>query len=199
MKEKLYRRSGLVFLLLSWAAIASAQATGQGITVHFDPAQTEIHWTLRDVLHNVHGTFRLKGGVVTFDPSTGSANGELLVDLDSGDSGSAARDRAMKKNVLETATYPEAIFHPEKISGTLYPGSTQQLTVDGTFTIHGKDHPLRLIMSAQMTGSTHLVATTRFVVPYVAWGMKDPSTFVMRVGKQVDVDVKAQGAVDGLQ
>lgn len=199
MKDKLHRRSGLAFLLLSWAAMASAQATGKGITVHFDSAQTEIHWTLRDVLHNVHGTFRLKGGVVTFDPSTASANGELLVDLDSGDSGSAARDRAMKKNVLETATYPEAIFHPEKISGTLHPGSTQQLTVDGTFTIHGKDHPLRLVVSAQMTGPRQFVATTRFVVPYVAWGMKDPSTFVMRVGKQVEVDVKAQGAVDGLQ
>ena len=106
--------------------------------------------------------------------------------------------------MLETTTYPEAIYHPEKVSGSLKPaslksGSTQQLTVNGTFTIHGKDHPLQLIVSVQMTDPTHLTATTHFVVPYVAWGMKDPSTLVLRVGKKVDVDVKAQGSVEGIE
>lgn len=186
-------------LLLLLTNLLSAQTTGKGITVHLDPAQTQIRWTLSGLLHTVHGIFRLKGGVLTFDPATGAAEGELLVDLDSGDSGSAARDRAMKNNVLETATYPQAIFHPEKISGSLHAGSTQQLTIDGTFTIHGKDHPLQLIVSAQMPDAAHVTATTHFAVPYVAWGMKAPSTFVLRVGKQVDVGVKAEGAVEGLQ
>ncbi|MGC2582760.1 MAG: YceI family protein, partial [Acidobacteriaceae bacterium] len=147
----------------------------------------------------VHGTFQLKGGLLSYTPGTGAAEGELLVDLDSGKSGSAARDRRMKQAILQTQTYPEVIFHPEKATGTLRPGSAQQVTVDGTFTIHGHDHPLRLIVSAQMTDATHVHLTTHFVVPYVQWGMKDPSTFVFRVARQVSVDVTADATVENMQ
>lgn len=200
MKLRLLRQTVIACaLLLGTLALLSAQSQPQQITLHFDPSHTQIHWTVDDVLHTVHGTFQLKGGLVTFDPATGAAEGELLVDLDSGDSGSTARDNRMKKDVLETQTYPEAIFHPEKVSGTLRPGSTQQVTVNGTFTVHGQDHPLRLVVSARMTGSTSVHLTTHFVVPYVQWGMKDPSTFVLRVGKQVPVDVTADTTVEGLQ
>lgn len=197
MRKRRNPRSAAAALVLSLCAgVALAQQPQKQITVHFNSAQTQIHWTLSDVLHTVHGTFNLKGGVLTFDPATGAAEGELLVDLDSGNSGDKTRDRLMKKNVLQTETYPQAIYHPEKIAGVLRPGMTQQMTVDGTFTIHGKDHPLRMIVQAQMSGDGQVTATTHFAVPYVAWGMKDPSTFILRVGKQVDVDVTAHGSVD---
>jgi len=198
MRPQLLRRAIPACALLLSAPLLLAQAQPRPVVLHFDPAHTQIHWTLADILHTVHGTFQLKGGLASFTPATGAAEGELLVDLDSGNSGNAARDRRMKKDILETQTYPEAIFHPEKVSGTLRPGVIQQVTVDGTFTIHGHDHPLRMVVSIQMTDATHAHLTTHFVVPYVQWGMKDPSTFVLRVGKQVAIDVTADATVENL-
>jgi polyisoprenoid-binding protein YceI len=195
-----FRRIAMACALLSGSVpFLSAQTQAHPVTLHFDAAHTQIHWTLGDILHTVRGTFRLKSGLVMFAPATGAAQGELLVDVDSGDSGNATRDQRMKKDVLQSQTYPEAIFHPEKISGGALSGSIQQVTVSGTFTIHGRDHPLSLVISTQMTDKTHAHLTTHFVVPYVQWGMKDPSTFVLRVGKEVSVDVTADATVEGLQ
>jgi polyisoprenoid-binding protein YceI len=169
----------------------------QKLTVHLDPAQTEIHWTLTDTLHTVHGTFKLKGGMMTFDPKTGMAEGEMLVDADSGDSGWAQRDKAMKKNVLETSRYPMVSFHPAKVAGEPKSGNIQDVTVDGTFNIHGADHPLRMGVKVQMDGD-RMIAITHFVVPYVDWGLKDPSTFMLKAGKQVSIDVVAHGTIEGM-
>lgn len=184
-----YRRSYILFAALLVCSGARAQ---QKIAVHLDPAQTEIRWTLGDVLHTVHGSFKLKGGLLTLDPVTGTAQGEILVDADSGDSGSKKRDDLMKKNQLETGKYPQVIFHPEKFSGNLPGSGTGDLAVSGMFNIHGVDHPLTLHCKVQVAGNK-VTATTHFVVPYVEWGMKNPSTMMLRVSRQVDVDVTAHG------
>lgn len=164
------------------------------MTLHFDPAATTINWTLKDILHTVHGTFRLKGGLVTLDEKTGEADGEIIVETASGESGNDTRDRRMKDDILESKKYPEAIFHPEKVTGVVRAGQTQTVTVEGTFTIHGVDHPLFLQVKTTLDGNT-LTAQTSFEVPYVAWGMKDPSTLMLRVGKIVQVDVDAQASL----
>jgi len=187
----------LVAILSCFAQMGWAQSSAAKVSVHLDPQKTEIHWTLGTTLHTVHGTFRLKGGVMTFNPATAAAEGEFLVDVTTGESGNSSRDSKMQKEVLESGKYPQAFFHPVKVSGELKPGSPQNVTVDGTFNIHGADHPLTLQMTVQLNG-TGASATTHFTIPYVAWGMKDESTFLLKVDKEVTVDVTAQGTVDGL-
>jgi polyisoprenoid-binding protein YceI len=171
-----------------------AQAQNRSIRVVLDPAQTEIHWKLSG-LHPVHGTFKLKSGEFLFNPKTGTAEGEILVDATTGESGNAARDKRMQDEVLESNRYPAIFYHPTEIKGPFKAGEgTQDLTAEGTFNIHGADHPLELPLKVQITADT-ATATTRFTVPYVEWGMKNPSRLLRRVSKQVEIEVTAKGTI----
>ena len=188
-----FRYASVALASLLAVVSAGAQAAPSKLTLHFDPA-TKINWTLTSTLHTVHGTFQLKGGLVTLDEKTGVAEGEIIVETASGESGNSSRDRRMQKDVLESAKYPEAIFHPQKVTGTVRDGATQTITVAGNFTLHGADHPLTLQVKTELSGDT-LTAKTSFVVPYVEWGMKDPSTLMLRVGKQVNVEVDSRATL----
>ena len=191
----------IVFFALSAMQSFAQQSSAQSekeIAVHLDPAQTQIRWTLGSTLHTVHGTFNLKGGVLTFDPATGVAEGEILVDAASGQSGNKSRDHKMQREVLESGKYPQMFFHATKISGSLKQGVTQDVVMEGTLNIHGADHPLTLHVQVQLAGH-RITAVTHFSVPYVAWGMKDPGTMLLRVKKQVEVEIVSHGNVDGLQ
>ena len=167
----------------------------ESLKVLLDPAQTEIHWKLSGGLHPTHGTFKLKSGEFLFNPANGMAEGEILVDATTGESGDAARDKQMQDEVLESNRYPAIFFHPtQSKAGSRTGGGTQELVADGTFNIHGADHPLELPLKVQIAAGM-VTATTRFTVPYVAWGMKNPSKFLLRVGKQVEIEVTAKGTV----
>ena len=199
MKSLLSRYPALcAALLLVLAPLLHAQAAPQNVTLHLDPSRTEIHWTLSGNTHEVHGTFKLKGGLITYDPATGVAQGEIAVDLVTGESGNHSRDSRMQKDILESDKYPQAIFHPLKVTGAVKPGSPQNVTIDGTFTIHGKDHPLRMEAKVDVTGQD-TAAATKFSIPYVDWGMKDPSTFILRVDKTVNLEILAKGTIEGVR
>jgi YceI-like domain len=91
------------------------------ISVELDPGKTEVAFVLSDVLHTVHGTFRLKQGHVSFDPDSNAMNGEIVVDAASGNSGSSARDKRMTPDVLEAQRFPEIRFAPAGSVGSIAP------------------------------------------------------------------------------
>jgi polyisoprenoid-binding protein YceI len=175
------------------APLLSAQAA----TIELNRLNTKIAFILGDVLHTVHGTFQLKQGRMEFDPVAKSISGEVIVDAASGNSGSGARDRRMNKNVLESERYPEIRFTPSKITGNVSLSGSSAVTVTGSFEIHGQRHPLTIPLDVRVDGE-NVTARGKFVVPYVTWGMKDPSTFVLRVDKKVTVDIVAAGRISGL-
>lgn len=177
-------------LLLSFALAASAA----DCRLELDPATTKINWTLGDVLHTVHGTFKLKRGDIHFDPSTGKAGGELIVDAPSGESGSAARDSRMHKNVLESTKYPEVSFAPDHVEGKVELTGTSSVNLHGLFKIHGAAHEITVPVQVTMKDD-QLSALIKFDVPYVAWGMKDPSNFMLKVNKAVQIEMQTTGRV----
>ena len=180
-------------------ATARAQtAANPAITLHFEPAATEIHYTIGSALHTVHGTFALKGGQLAFDPATGVAQGQILVDAASGHSDKDKKlDEKMQNEVLESQKYPELFFHPEKSVGTLKENDEQHVTLIGSFNIHGGDHPLKVDTFIIVHGD-EATAKAEFDVPYVEWGMKDASTMLMR-DKKIHITMVAHAKVEGLK
>jgi polyisoprenoid-binding protein YceI len=180
-----------LMLCLAVVLAASAQAQNSApISLHLDSATTHIHWTLNTTLHTVHGTFQLKSGEIKIDPATGNASGLIVIDATSGDSADSARDKRMHSVILESARYPTITFRPTHIDGRIDLSVSGTVTVDGTFNLHGQDHPLQLTINLRPQPPA-VALSTRFAVPFVAWGIKDPSTFIFRTDKEVILDIDA--------
>ncbi|MGD0666294.1 MAG: YceI family protein [Bryobacteraceae bacterium] len=175
------------FLFLPACALALiSPLAAQDLSLAMDAAQSTVQFTLGDILHTVHGTFQLKRGAIRFDPSSGTASGEVLVDARSGASGNGTRDRKMHKEILESQRFPDIVFRPDRVEGKLLPLGISQMQVHGVFAIHGAEHQLTAPVEVRVSGSQYAI-TARFTVPYQQWGMKNPSTFFLRVDDKVDL------------
>ena len=180
----------LLAVLLGTAISASSQE----LSFRSDPSKSQVDFVLGDVLHTVHGTFRLKESSIQLDPSTGKGGGVIVVDATSGDTGSDARDHKMHKEVLESAKYPEIRFAVQSMQGKLSLTGSSEVKLSGVMTIHGGDHQLTVTVPVQVADGK-ASAEVHFVVPYVQWGIKDPSTFVLRVSKEVEITVHVVGSL----
>ena len=179
--------------LLMLAALATPVAA-QETAFQLDPQQTSVKFTLGDVLHTVHGTFRLKHGTLQLQPASGTISGAVVVDATSGESGSGMRDRKMHKEVLESNRYPEIAFRPDRIEGKIASQGKSAVNVHGMFNIHGVDREITVPAEVEMS-EDHWIAKVHFTVPYAKWGMKNPSTLFLRVNDSVEIDLQASGEV----
>jgi polyisoprenoid-binding protein YceI len=187
---KLSMRIVLALFAAGFAAFAPPLAAQQ-YTATLDLGQTTIEYTLDSTLHTVHGTFKLKSGEIQFDSSTGKASGSIVVDATSGDSGNESRDKKMHQQILETRKYPEITFTPQKVSGTFNPQAASQLEVSGIFQLHGQDHPLTATIAVDPPQEAALHATVHFTIPYIKWGLKDPSSWLLKASDTVALEIQA--------
>lgn len=164
-------------------------------SVTLDPAATQINFTLAATLHTVHGTFKLKSGQLQWDTATGHATGSIVIDATSGNTDNTSRDKNMHTQVLESAKFPEITFTPSQITGKLNKEGTSQLAAAGVIRVHGQDHDTTLNLAVQPAANGTLQATAQFPIPYVKWGIKDPSTFLLHVGDTVNVEIQAMAKI----
>lgn len=188
MKELV--RSALIASLLLGALSASAQHQNFAV----NPDASQVAWGLGGTGHHVNGTFHVQSGSVDFDRTAHAISGSIVVAAGSGNSGEPSRDKKMNKDVLDVEHFTEISFAPQKYDGTIASSGDFTIQVSGTFTLHGTPHDLTVPMQIHIAGDA-LSAKTHFVVPYVKWGLKDPSVFILKVAKEVDIDLTLVGKV----
>jgi polyisoprenoid-binding protein YceI len=184
----------LTFGAAIFLVILTSAASAQNQQFQVDAQQTTINFTLGDVLHTVRGTFSVKQGALRFDPAVGKMSGQIVVDAKSGNSGSGMRDRKMNREVLESDRFPEITFRPDHVDGTVSPQGKSSVQVHGIFSIHGADHEMTVPADVQISAG-HWSAILHFAVPYVKWGLKNPSNLFLKVSESVDIDITTAGSV----
>lgn len=162
--------------------------------LELDPSKTLVEFKLGGALHTTHGKFQLKRGTIKADETTGKAEGELVIDAASGNSGDFLRDNRMRDDVLEAATWPKITFTPRHIDGHLDAQGNFHAKLVGVLMLHGAQHDV--VIETQGSLKDHdLIATGHLSIPYIEWGMKDPSVLFLSVAKVVDIDIATAGHV----
>ena len=170
------------------------QAAAADLVFELNPAETKVNFTLGATMHTVHGTFQPLRGRIKYTAATGALHGEIVVDAPSGASGDASRDKKMHAEILESDKYPAVSFRPDRVEGKLAPGGESAVQVHGIFSLHGAEHELTAPATVKLDGK-NWAATVHFTVPYVQWGMKNPSAFLLRVDKTVNIEITAMGTL----
>jgi polyisoprenoid-binding protein YceI len=193
--KNMLRSITLCAVVTAWTQLLSAGAisTSQELLLQLDPAKSGADIILVGNLHTVDGSFSLKRGTVDFDPATGKVSGEIVFDATSGKTGNSSRDNKMHKDVIQSQRFPEIVFHPDRADGALSTSGDSTLQIHGMFAIHGAEHEVTFPVQVSLAGN-NWTAKASFQVPYVKWGMKNPSVLFLRVGDTVQVQFHAAGS-----
>jgi polyisoprenoid-binding protein YceI len=179
-------------LILALPLILAPVAFAQHQTFTVNPDSSHVAFSLGGNAHHVDGTFHVQSGSIDFDRSAQTISGSVVVAAGSGSSGDQSRDKKMNSDVLDVAHFADVSFVPKSYQGTIAASGDSTIQVNGVFTLHGAPHDLTVPMQIHIDGAT-LTAKTHFTVPYVQWGLKDPSIFILKVAKEVDIDLTLEG------
>jgi polyisoprenoid-binding protein YceI len=181
-------------VLLSSFLLSLPSAFAQHQTLTVNPGSSQVVFALGGSGHHVQGTFHVQSGSIDFDANPQAISGSVVVAAGSGNSGEPSRDKKMNNDVLDISHFVEISFLPKSFQGALAPQGDSTIQVSGIFTLHGTPHDLTVPMQVHIEGS-NLTAKGHFTVPYVQWGLKDPSVFILKVAKEVDIDLTLIGQV----
>jgi polyisoprenoid-binding protein YceI len=178
----------LIVLVCPLAMAVGPIREGKVAVLELDPARTAIAFSLTGWPHDTHGTFKLKRGLVRIYPATGKMDGIVIVDASSGNSGETMRDARMRSSILEVSRFPEISFAPQKVESHGDPQGEFPVKVRGLLSLHGAQHDFTVdALVSHEANSTTIHCS--FVIPYVEWGLEDPSILIFKVSKEVRVDL----------
>jgi polyisoprenoid-binding protein YceI len=180
------------FAVLALVAILAPAAVAQHQTFVVNPDASEIKITLKTTHELVNGTFHLQSGSIAFDRSTPEISGFVAVLAGSGKTGNGSRDKKMNKDILEVEQHATVSFEPKSYAGTIAPSGDSTIQVTGIFTLLGTPHEITIPTLVHLESTTAAVKA-HFVVPYVHWGLKNPSFLIWKADNDVAIDLSLTG------
>jgi polyisoprenoid-binding protein YceI len=136
-----------------------------------------------------------ESGSLRLDAGSGAATGHITIDATTADTGNAKRDKKMHTKVLRTDEFSRIVFKPDRLEGELALLGTHDVILHGSMEILGESHEIGIPLTISIDDA-RFSANGAFEIPYVEWGLEDPSTFVLRVAKVVVVTIEAEGTIE---
>jgi polyisoprenoid-binding protein YceI len=180
------------FAVVALAVILAPAALAQHETFAINAGASEVKMTLKTTRELVNGTFHIQSGSVEFDRSTPRMSGSVAVLAGSGKTGVDRRDKKMNKEILRVEQYATVSFEPKSYAGVIAPSGDSTIQVSGIFTLAGTPHEMTIPMLVHLEGTT-ATAKTHFTVPYIEWGLKDPSFLFWKADHDVTIDLFLTG------
>ena len=182
------------FAVLALAAVLAPAALAQHQTFAVNPDASEVKMKLNTTHEVVDGTFHIQSGSINFDRSASHISGIVIVAAGSGKTGNDSRDRKMNKDILKVDQFATVSFAPKAYNGTMAASGDSTIQVSGVFTLLGTAHDLTIPMQIHIDGSK-ATAKAQFVVPYIQWGLKNPSFLIWKAENDVAIDLNLVGQV----
>ena len=182
------------FAALVFALIFAPAAFAQHQAFVVNPGASEVKMTLNTTHEVVNGTFHIQSGSISFDRGNPKMAGLMIVLPDSGNTGNGSRDKKMKNDILKVDQFATITFAPKSYTGTIAPSGDSTIEVSGVFTLLSNPHDLTLPMQIHIDGSK-ATAKAHFIVPYIQWGLKDPSFMFWKAEHDVAIDLDLVGEI----
>jgi polyisoprenoid-binding protein YceI len=182
------------FAVVALALIFATATLAQRQTFAVNPDASEVKIKLNTTHEVVNGTFHIQSGSIELDRSNSKMSGSVAVLAGSGKTGNDSRDKKMNKDILKVDQYTTVSFAPKTYTGTIAPGGDSTIQVSGVFTLLGNPHNLTIPIQIHMDGSK-ATARAQFVVPYVQWGLKNPSFMFWKAENNVAIDLNLVGQI----
>ena len=181
-----------IFAAVTVAAMFAQPALAQHQTLAVNPNMSQVTMTLKTNHEIVNGTFHVQSGSIEFDRSAPKLSGSVVIAADSGKTGNDSRDKKMDRDILKVNQYTTVSFAPKTYTGTIAPSGDSSIQVSGVFTLLGTPHDLTIPMQVHIEGSK-ATAKANFIIPYVQWGLKNPSFLVWKAENDVAIDLSLAG------
>lgn len=130
------------------------------------------------------------GGSLSANANVQGSEFYFEVDLNSLDTGKGQRNRHMRENYLETASYSYATYKGTIRNITAGRGDTLVIAVSGAFTVHGVERTLGVACPVTPERQGGYRVRCRFPVRLSDHQIKIPSIMIMKLNNQVDLTVE---------
>jgi polyisoprenoid-binding protein YceI len=182
------------FAVLALAVILGPAALAQHQSFTVNPDASDVKMKLTTTHEVVNGTFHVQSGSINFDRTASNISGIVIVAAGSGKTGNDSRDKKMNKDILKVDQFATVSFAPKTYDGTIAASGDSTIQVSGVFTLLGTSHDLTIPMQIHIDGSK-ATAKGQFVVPYVQWGLKNPSFLIWKAENNVGIELNLVGQI----